>query len=969
MIKRCFGSLAFSGGRALFLARCIGVSMLAGASVQAAESFSVNFAEEPKTLGDIKPAFLSFEQEQLPAIPVREVIRRYRQLFDSTSVPDVRIDALHRLTSLESKYGEGKDRTPEEERRMYQMALESYEKMSSGTYEMIVGAGVYYKRIDELLYQTAKAYDITGRHDQALRSLEQLVGLYPASHLAVEAWFRIGETHFSLGNYDQAVRAYSQVMEKGAATHFEDKARFMLGWAYYKQGKGEQSTDTFVAVLDNLQSKAKAASVRIDELGGNDKETLEDTLRVLCLSFSYDAGANSLERLLGRNGDREYSWLLYDRLAALYMKQQRYEDGAQTARSFMERYPDSAKSPRMAVFVITAYAQGRFFSKVQEEKERFVAYYMQQNAARSSWDASDKMYLTNQLETYLTELSRYYFLQAQEAAKAAGDSLAARENYARAGDYYVQLETVAPNSPEIGRRRFLAGEAFFNAARFDDAVHAYERSAYQSAEHADAANAGYAAIMAFDRLLAQPGAQSSVLLAQRKNSILNFDQKFSDDERGALLLGHLAGELVQQQNHEDAMMVADRLVKHSKASKELKRTGWLSLGQAAFAMNQYSRAEEAYTQASLLMGRDHELLGSTRERIAAAIYKQAEVAAGTSNNRAAVEHFLRIEKITPDSAVVPNAKYDAAVRLMEMQAWPEAIVQLESFSKQFGGHELQKDVPQKLIYAYLQHGDKEKAAGMLVALAKNTQDSDQASKALYQAAELYEQVGQIDTAMKLFEQYTQQHPQPFDLYVEAHNRLAEHYLARVQGGESGAGAAHEQWLKKLIAIDQKAGSNTTERAHFLAGKATLTLANKALPEFVEIKLTLPLPKSLKQKRAALETVVKAYNQVLGYGFAELSTEATFRLADIYRQLSADLIGSERPKGLDELELEQYSVLLEEQAYPYEEKAIELYEINASRTKDGVYDKWVQESFLQLGKMVPANYKRQQKVIRHVSDFK
>lgn len=53
--------------------------------------------------------------------------------------------------------------------------------------------------------------------------------------------------------------------------------------------------------------------------------------------------------------------------------------------------------------------------------------------------------------------------------------------------------------------------------------------------------------------------------------------------------------------------------------------------------------------------------------------------------------------------------------------------------------------------------------------------------------------------------------------------------------------------------------------------------------------------------------------------------------------------------------EQYDVLLEEQAFPFEEKAIELHETNAQRTGDGVYDQWVQRSFDVLAKLKPARY--------------
>jgi hypothetical protein len=72
------------------------------------------------------------------------------------------------------------------------------------------------------------------------------------------------------------------------------------------------------------------------------------------------------------------------------------------------------------------------------------------------------------------------------------------------------------------------------------------------------------------------------------------------------------------------------------------------------------------------------------------------------------------------------------------------------------------------------------------------------------------------------------------------------------------------------------------------------------------------------------------------------------------------MASERPKGLDADAKEQYDVLLEEQAFPFEEKAIELHETNARRTGDGVYDEWVQRSFDVLAKLKPARYAKAEK---------
>jgi tetratricopeptide (TPR) repeat protein len=68
-----------------------------------------------------------------------------------------------------------------------------------------------------------------------------------------------------------------------------------------------------------------------------------------------------------------------------------------------------------------------------------------------------------------------------------------------------------------------------------------------------------------------------------------------------------------------------------------------------------------------------------------------------------------------------------------------------------------------------------------------------------------------------------------------------------------------------------------------------------------------------------------------------------------------LMASERPKKLNKLEREQYGVMLEEQAYPFEEKAVEIHSLNAQRAASGVYDPWVRSSFDALRELLPVRY--------------
>jgi cellulose synthase operon protein C len=158
-----------------------------------------------------------------------------------------------------------------------------------------------------------------------------------------------------------------------------------------------------------------------------------------------------------------------------------------------------------------------------------------------------------------------------------------------------------------------------------------------------------------------------------------------------------------------------------------------------------------------------------------------------------------------------------------------------------------------------------------------------------------------------------------------------------------------------VRVDAGAGARRSDRTRYLAAQAALDLAEPAHRRFLAARITQPLAESLETKKTRMEAVLAAYGRAADYAIAEVTTAATYRLGEVYRQFARDLMESERPAALDAAALSQYELLLEEQAFPFEEKAIELFEANTVRAADGVYDEWVRRSFAELAKLVPARY--------------
>ncbi|MEQ9738042.1 MAG: hypothetical protein RLN67_12530, partial [Algiphilus sp.] len=81
------------------------------------------------------------------------------------------------------------------------------------------------------------------------------------------------------------------------------------------------------------------------------------------------------------------------------------------------------------------------------------------------------------------------------------------------------------------------------------------------------------------------------------------------------------------------------------------------------------------------------------------------------------------------------------------------------------------------------------------------------------------------------------------------------------------------------------------------------------------------------------------------------------LAKVYHDFARALLDSQRPAGLSGVALDEYNLLLEDQAYPLEEQAIDLYEANLRRIPQGVWNDAVRASWQALQDLVPARYER------------
>ena len=399
-----------------------------------------------------------------------------------------------------------------------------------------------------------------------------------------------------------------------------------------------------------------------------------------------------------------------------------------------------------------------------------------------------------------------------------------------------------------------------------------------------------------------------------------------------------------------ALAAAQPILGRVDAPPELRKVAWTIDGHVNFDLADYGAAEVAYINVKNLTAADDPERANLEELIASSVYKQGEFERDQGNLDFAVAHFSRVAKVAPLSEIVATADYDVASTLLAMEDWNRAAASLEAFRSKYPDHESVNDIGRSLAETYEKSGQAHQAAAEYQRIADNPDEPFEIRReALWHTAELYEQNMDSNRAAGVWIAFVEQYPYPLNDSMQLREKLMNHYAEQSNETERLA------WMQKIINADAQAGSERSDYSKTLAAKATLELAGPKLASFNAIQLTAPLPESLKLKKQFMEQALEAYGRAADYGIVDTTTEATFRIAEIYHQLSRDLMASQRPAELSAEEIEQYDILLEEQAFPFEEQAIEIHEANTLRASDGFYNDWIQASFDELAALLPARY--------------
>lgn len=961
-----------------------------------------------QTLADLESTDVEVEKGEIDEASIQGALESYKQAVQLFNDPEKRAESLRRMAdltmaasgeadtadvSLEEKpivpsqlseekeikldkdidsmlfksFMEGaKDaKTQEEMYRMLDLAgglvseLEGTELAANYDSAIVLYKGVIKnakepKERAEAYYLLAKAYDISGKHDESIATLRELAAEYPNSTYYIEAQFRLGESYFSDGEFDLASAAYGEVIKAGAAISFYEQALYKRGWSQYKLSEYEKALVEFFTLIDHLEAKTPN-----DKNADLNNRLLSDTYRVASMSFNNLEGAKAVTAWFAKRGHKPYEHKIYRSLGDIYVKQERYIDASETYDAYVTLYPDNDLAPEFSSASVKALQDGGFPSLVLPAKAKFVAQYGIESAFWKKHESQRASYLPL-LKSHLLDLAKHYHAVAQKSKNPP--------DYLVAANWYHQLIQTDPSDPQIAPVNELYAEALFSGREFAKAVREFERTAYEYQGYDKASDAAYFGLVTYQawgddiRDDKARDAEYQQLLGKKIDAGLKFARTFPGHEKSAKVLQSITEDQLAKKDIAAAVSTAGLLVSlNPPPPPDILRYGWETIANGEFDLGRHQVAEFAYTKVLEFPDLKADERKTYQERLAASIYKQGEKLIAEGKDVEGAKQYLRVGTAVPEAAIRATAEFDAATIFLKKELWVQAIPILEQFRVRYPKSELLETIPDKLSVAYEKTGNFAGAAREMETIHDQNLKSNPelARAALWQAAEHTAKTANNEGVIRLYTRYVAENPLPLEPRMEAQYRMLKvHELL-------GDMRNRDLMLAAIVNGVRSAGADATPRIRYLGAFASFTLAEPAFTRFTEYKLKAPLKNSLGEKRKLMQAALDAYATTAKLGVAEFTSAAQYRTAEVYRILAADLMTSDRPKGLDELALEQYELLLEEQALPFEDQAINLYKQNADLVKQDIYDEWVKKSFAALAILEPGRYGKKEQAEDYV----
>lgn len=560
---------------------------------------------------------------------------------------------------------------------------------------------------DKLLYRLAISHLDEGNQEKAKQYFQRLLFETPESPKISEAHFRLGEYYFNQRDFHKSIEHYSYLLERWNDPYF-NMALYKLGWSYFNINDYTNAISTYIYLISDI---TLLETMNTELLGKTKADVRNEAIDYIAHSLTEYGGTETAKKLFKAKETQSYSIEIFLRMGEIYKKRDFFSEAIKTYEALLELYPLYPQAPLIQKEIIQCYESDMEEEKAIEAKDIFVKKYGPNSQWLNNYPEgkvrNDALELSEEM---LFSLGVYYQTIAQEKNR--------KREYQIAIQKYEDFLKKFRHGKNAAKVNYYLAECYYSIEDYDQAAIEYDQvmTIYDSTEFKDAA--------AYNRILSY----YQLLKTVPKNDSLTFYIEDFLGEGGALMPIKVSCE-----TQANLIKSSNDFVKYLPESENLIEV-LMKYAETLYELQQWKLAARVYERVADDKYRESPYYGQAINMAAQSYFKLKDY----QNSE---KWFNKLAVVFPDSSqYVKKAKTMVA-------------------SANFKMAEQMRDT-----------GESTKAAVKFLTIAFNTTDTEIARAALTQAANQFEQAGDLKKAVKTYERMIQEQPNISfvdELYIKA----------------------------------------------------------------------------------------------------------------------------------------------------------------------------------------------------------
>lgn|GEM_PF-5290411 len=413
--------------------------------------------------------------------------------------------------------------------------------------------------------------------------------------------------------------------------------------------------------------------------------------------------------------------------------------------------------------------------------------------------------------------------------------------------------------------------------------------------------------------LREPDSAASALYQLSLQNYLALDSADSKADEVRLLLGN---HFFNREKYDSALVIYKRILAGNPQAS-IREEASQMVAQSFVLLGDPEKAQEWYRN-DLREG-DSVSRQDARDRLAQALYLQAEKAEKLKKYALAAKYYGDVTRTFPLAQVSPIALYNCGVLREKLQDWPKALAAYHQFTQIYYQNPMLPRVLFRQAKTKEMLGDWLGAADGYVKLGKTYPNSEHAEPALYNAGFAFLNGNDIENAALAFEYYAERYPQgtesPNLLFKAVEMRSEMKQWARVEELQAqferrygrdrnrriqalclaGMASYHQGKVadaKKrlgLAAAEFRQLGDGNAQARLYAAQAQFTLAEMAAADAKEEELREShWDSDLNRKTELLKTAVGEYLKAVDYRIAQWALRSAYSLGELFEDYGNDI---------------------------------------------------------------------------------